>query len=280
MKKSINAWSVERDVPFSEMFGLLKRCGFDAVELNVDAGGGPHALAPDVSDDALADIRRMAAGAGVAVSGISTSLYGGRLGLPEEDAIQFSAALIRTQLRAAAALGADGILVVPGADLSRWPLETVFRTVCEAFSRVRGDIDRAGKAVGLENVWNGYFTSPYDMVRLIDAIGHPLVGAYFDVGNVIAFSDPVRWIEVLGSRIVKIHVKGYRRAGGFNGGGDWCDLPEASVSWRAVTEALDKSGYGGFVTAEVSPTRTYDAHEDFLKEVARDMDALLAGELG
>lgn len=280
MFKSINAWTIDSKKNFKELFEILKEAGFSAVELNVDAvGRGNHCLTMETTEEELKEIKSLADEAGIVISGISTSLYGGRLGEPTEEGKAFAASVVRKQLQCAKALGADGILVVPGCDINKYPLDTVFATVCEVFASLKDTIASYGISVGLENVWNGYFTSVYDMTRLIDAIGQEKVGAYFDVGNVIAFSNPVRWIEVLGKKIVKIHVKGYKRApGGFplNNGGNWCDLPEASTDWKEVMNALRNTGYASSVTAEVGPAHPYDDIMDFYKEVSADMDAILA----
>lgn len=280
MFKSINAWTIDASKNFKELFEILKEAGFSAVELNVDAvGRGNHCLTMETTEEELKEIKSLANEAGIVISGISTSLYGGRLGEPTEEGKAFAASVVRKQLQCAKALGADGILVVPGCDINKYPLDTVFATVCEVFASLKETIASYGISVGLENVWNGYFTSVYDMTRLIDAIGQEKVGAYFDVGNVIAFSNPVRWIEVLGKKIVKIHVKGYKRApGGFplNNGGNWCDLPEASTDWKEVMNALRNAGYASSVTAEVGPAHPYDDIMDFYKEVSADMDAILA----
>jgi len=279
MKKSINAWTIDASKDFKELFAILNEAGFDAVELNVDAvGRGNHALSMETTEEKLKEIRDLADKAGITVSGISSSMAAAKLGEPTEEARQYSAALIRKQLLCARILGADGILVVPGCDLDVYPLDVVFENVLKVFEDVKEDIAQSGINVGLENVWNGYFTSPYDMTRLIDAIGQKNVGAYFDAGNVIAFSNPVRWIEVLGNRIKKIHVKGYRRTPGgfkFNTGGNWCDLPKASCDWKQVITALEEAGYDGYITAEVGPEHPYEDIMDFYKEVSRDMDNIL-----
>lgn len=61
--------------------------------------------------------------------------------------------------------------------------------------------------------------SPFDMKAFIDGLGSPYIGAYFDVGNVVVTSAPEHWIEILGSRIFKIHVKDYKREGRIYSGG-------------------------------------------------------------
>ena len=61
----------------------------------------------------------------------------------------------------------------------------------------------------IENIWNTFLIEPLTMARYIDELDSPYVKAYFDVGNVVRWGWPQQWIEVLGKRIVKIHIKEY-----------------------------------------------------------------------
>ena len=44
--------------------------------------------------------------------------------------------------------------------------------------------------IRLENVWNNFLISPVEAKRYIDEINHPLVGWYFDIGNVLRYGWP------------------------------------------------------------------------------------------
>ena len=70
------------------------------------------------------------------------------------------------------------------------------------------------------------------------------------MGNVAIFSWPEYWIDILGSRIVKIHVKDFRKTGG--NAGHFVNLLEGSIRWKKVVEALRAAGYDGYLTAELS----------------------------
>ena len=120
----------------------------------------------------------------------------------------------------------------------------------EQLESCRELIENGGVKVGLENVWNNFFLSPMEMAGLIDEMHMKNLGAYFDVGNVVLLSYPEYWIDVLGSRIVKIHVKDFARAG-WNAG-HFVNLLEGSVRWEKVIPALRKAGYDGYLTAELS----------------------------
>ena len=52
--------------------------------------------------------------------------------------------------------------------------------------------------------------TPLEMKRFIDEINHPFIKVYLDIGNILHFGYPHQWIETLGSRIVKVHVKDYK----------------------------------------------------------------------
>ena len=64
-------------------------------------------------------------------------------------------------------------------------------------------------------------------------------------------SEPDHWIEILGGRIVKVHVKDFLRSHGLYSG--WfVNLLEGSIHWDKVMESLRTAGYDGYLTAELS----------------------------
>ena len=158
--------------------------------------------------------------------------------------------VLRKQLEIARALGADGILAVPGGMSDTVTLLKAHENAAAALQEMIPEIESSGIRVGLENVWNGFFMSPFDMKAFIDGLGSPYIGAYFDVGNVVVTSAPEHWIEILGSRIFKIHVKDYKREGRIYSGG-WVNLLEGSTNWDKVIHALRSAGYNGYITAEL-----------------------------
>ncbi len=278
MYKAINAWSVDGNTGFAEMFRQVKAAGFTAIELNIDKpGASKHSLCMDTTEAELAEIKAMADEARVSICSISTSLYGSKLGSNNREDREFAKALLARQLEFARALGADGILVVPGGNYyDGQTILSAYETVFDTLSEVKPLIAISNVKVGLENVWNGFFLSPFDMRDLIDRLDCPNLGAYFDVGNVVAASNPESWIEILGSRIVKVHVKDFARKGGFYSGGDFVDLWAGNVNWARVMAALRQAGYNGSLTAEVFPTKAYEDMTVFYREVSEQMNRILA----
>ncbi len=78
------------------------------------------------------------------------------------------------------------------------------------------------------------------------------MGVYFDVGNVLLYGYPEHWIDILGSRIRRVHLKDFRCAVGTLDG--FVDIGAGDVDWEAVGAALGRAGYDGPLTAEVFPT--------------------------
>ena len=256
MKKSLNAWTVDGSVGFEAMFEQVKAAGFDGIELNVDKEGhSAHSLTMATTDEELA------------------AIMGSRCAEDRE----FTKDLLKQQLKCCAALGGTGILIVPGGSYPRIPLMEDRKTSIETIVSLKDVImeygEKYGIYVGVENVWNGFFTSPLDMATFIDEVDIPYVGAYYDTGNVIAFSWSHRWVEVLGNRIHNIHVKDFKRTNDrINCGGTWEDLTEGSGEWDQIIPALREAGFDGYLTAEVFSS-TPDL--EYYKKVAGGIEKLL-----
>jgi sugar phosphate isomerase/epimerase len=45
--------------------------------------------------------------------------------------------------------------------------------------------EKQGIKVLIENVWNTFLISAYDMARFIDEVGSPWVQVHFDIGNMV-----------------------------------------------------------------------------------------------
>jgi len=252
MKKAINAWSVPNHVTFAEMFSDISKAGFDGIELNLDADNySSHSLSMNTGNDTFNEIKHLVEEYNLNIASISTSLSGGKLGSNDKATREAGKDIIRKQLECALALGADGILTVPGGMTENISLMQSYENSLTALEELKPEIEAAKIHVGVENVWNGFFTSPFDMKNFIDSLNCPYIGAYFDVGNVIAFSNAEYWIEILGTRICKIHVKDFKRNGSINRGGCFVNLLEGDVNWNKVIPELRKAGYEGYLTAEL-----------------------------
>jgi L-ribulose-5-phosphate 3-epimerase len=181
-------------------------------------------------------------------------------------------------LRDAKAYGAKSVLLVPAVvrkDIS----------YADAYTRSVAEIKKAiplaeslGVAIAIENVWNGFLLSPLEAAAYVDSFKSPMVRWHFDVGNVINTGWAQHWIQVLGSRIIAVHVKEYSRKlrdekGPF--AGFKVELLAGDSDWPSVMSALDAVQYSGWMIAEQDrPPNLTDAA--WLGGVSSKMDDILA----
>ncbi len=126
----------------------------------------------------------------------------------------------------------------------------------------------------IENVWSTFLIDPLTTARYIDELDCPYVKAYFDIGNVVRWGYPQHWIEVLGKRIVKIHIKEYNLDVAMNEGmrkGFDFPIGQGSIDWKRVCEELKKIDYRGWATAEVN-----GGDRKRLAEISEQMDSVLS----
>lgn len=275
MKKSLNAWTVDGSVGFEEMFASVSRAGFDGIELNIDApGAGAHALSLETTKEDYAEIRCLIEKYHLPVVSISTSQSNGMSGIPEKwDCYR---TLLRKQIEAAKELGATGILTAPGGMGDGVTLKTARENTIRFFRSMRAEIEASGIYVGLENVWNGFFLSPYDMVSLFEEVGSEKIGAYFDAGNMLAFSVSEYWVEVLGKWIGYVHVKDYKRNGGLNSGGTWEDITHGSANWKEIVPALRAAGFDGYLTGEVFKSDETMSYDEYYAKIAKEIGEIIS----
>ena len=237
---------------------ILKAVGFDGVEL--DSPGGP-----DKGEAAEAS-----AATGLAIPGIIDSTHW-TVRHSDPDAAVRARALedLKTALRDAKRVGASTVLLVPGR-VNNDETENHQQVWDRSIEQVRAALPLAaelGVRIGIENVGNGFCKTPEEAASYIDAIASPWVGHYFDIGNHRRFGPAERWVEVLGTRIIKVDVKDYSEQDGTR-----AEIGEGLVDWPAMREALEKIKYSGWVSAEVP-----GGGRERLAEISRRMDQYLLG---
>jgi hexulose-6-phosphate isomerase len=109
------------------------------------------------------------------------------------------------------------------------------------------------------------------MLRFIEEIGSPFVGIYLDVGNLMAWSYPQHWIQVLGDHLVKVHVKDFlSEVGNIHG---FTYLLHGDVPWVEVIRELKDVGYDDYLTAELSPPENFA--ELLTHEISESLTAII-----
>ena len=268
MKKAISGWCFP-GLSIKESMISAKSAGFDGIELTLEENGETGL---DSTPAKWAEIRADADEIGITIHSIGTGLHWSYpLTADDEKVREKGIAIAEMQLDMAEVLGADAILVVPGAVEARFvpnfkpvSYEVAYERSLAAFMRLKEKAEAMRIHIGVENVqtWNLFLLSPLEMRDFIDKIGSPYVGAFLDVGNVVPHGLPEQWIGILGKRICKVHFKDYRiAAGGFEG---FVDLLSGDVNWPAVMEAFREVGYDGWATAEMIPPYTHHPVQNVL----------------
>ncbi len=256
MIRAINAWAFPGEMTFEEVFKKAKEHGFEGIELNMDAPipeAGNHCFSCNSTEEDFQKVRELIARYGIEVQSLACSTYWNKamFGSSDPEKKNFAIDMLRAHLRCAKGVGARAILVVPCLDRNIGLLENYNNTI-ETFRELEEEINALGVKIGLENVWNRFWSSPMDARYVIDGIGNKNVGIYLDLGNMIIMNDAEWWVEVLADSIIKVHAKDFKRENGRYYTGDDCDLLEGDVHFDVVCPMLGKC-YDGAITAELFP---------------------------
>lgn len=281
MKKSISIWSFYGDWNLEQKLQLAKEAGFAGFEIDLSEDG-PVNLSSTPAD--LRAVRALAEKTDLPLSGLATGLYWGANAASADPAVREKAAtILAKQIESAAALGIDAILVVPGAVGVDFipggeivPYHLAYDRAQDFIKAALPAAEKAGVTLAVENVWNKFLLSPLEFKTFIDSFDSEHVGAYFDVGNVLATGYPEHWITALGPRIKRVHFKDYRRAVGSVDG--FTDLLSGDVNWPGVMAELKAAQYQGWVAAEMIPPVPFYKHapEVLIHNTSRAMDAIFS----
>jgi len=179
-------------------------------------------------------------------------------------------------LQDAKTYGATSVLLVPGVARDGVTYQQCFeRSIVEIKKAIPVASD-AGVRIAIENVGNNFIMSPEQAIAYLDAINSEWVGWHFDIGNAGRVGPAERWIQLLGKRIVKIHVKDFSAkpaAPGAHTGGR-PKLLDGDTNWPAVMKALDDAGYSGWAISEQPTDQASDLES--ARDLARRMDKIFA----
>jgi len=236
-KKSVGSDMLPVGLPYHQLFPMVVAAGFGAIEMEAVADG-----------DEAAEVRDAADRAGLKIhSVVANESWHYPLSSADRDEVQTGLRILCSALANAQLWGAGTLLVIPA-------VVTATTSYSDAYARSQAVIcnellpiaQELGIVLGIENVWNGFLLGPFEYARYIDEFESPWVRAYLDVGNMI-FGHPEHWIRIVGSRIVKVHIKDFRldRAlGSFSFG----KLGDGTINWNAVRAALLEVGFSSYIT--------------------------------
>ena len=247
---------LEAEKPVADAMAEAKNLGFDAIELCIgDKGVLTHQTTQVQCEEIVAEAQKIGIEISSIASGQSWSWSPSASDAEtREKIIDFTC----KALQVTKWLGTDAYLFVPGSvdvfflpDAEVIPYDICYERATEAVGQILSTAEKTGVAIGIENVWNKFLLSPLEMREFIDSFGSEMVGAYFDVGNVLLTGYPCQWIRILNKRIKRIHVKDFKKSIGTVEG--FVDLLEGDVNFENVKKALAEIDYDGYVTAEMLP---------------------------
>jgi L-ribulose-5-phosphate 3-epimerase len=259
IKKGILLDMLPASLSYADRLKLAREIGFEVLQ------------APTEPDEHKAEeLRKAADAAQIRIDSVmNMDHWKYPLSSSDPAVVEKSLAGMRTSLHNAKLWGSDVVLLVP-AVLNP---QTSYR---EAWSRSQLEIrkllplaEELKVVIAMEEVWNRFLLSPLEMATYIDEFQSPWVKAWFDVGNVVLYGYPQDWIRTLDKRIVKVHLKDFKRN---KDSYAWVNLGEGDIDWAAVREAFAAIHYTGSATVELPA-----GDEAYLRDVSRRVDRLLLG---
>jgi len=251
------------DYSLDKIVQLCREAGYNIVELVFTEGGEPDINA---SPGELEEIKGKFQEAGIAITSILGRYAdsGNLLSRDPQERAKGKRALLRT-IEIAGALGTGGMLLHPGQLTPDGTYQEAWDGL-QAILREAAELAAEHKVkIGLENVWNKFLLSPREMRTFLDEIGSPWVGCYLDTANMMAYGFPEHWVRELGSRIVRVHFKDFRRREH-----RFVPLTEGDTDWKTLMEEIRKTGYDDGFIHEVG------GDWDFQIEMARRMRQILS----
>lgn len=286
MKKSINLWAFPYPdrMTLRECLQLAKDAGFDGIELNYDLESD---LSPKSGTKEFQAIRKMADEIGIEISGLCSFLFW-PYPLSSNDAAKRARGLELAQKMTQAAhdIGTENLLVVPGAVHIPWrdDHDPVANDICdqrakEAITTLLPLAEKLDIHLNMENIFfNGYLMTPMEMNSFVDDFDSKHVQVHFDTGNIMEYQFPEHWARILGKRTKNIHLKEFTKKGTDHSLECFRPLLDGTTNWPAVMEALDATGYDGYLTFEYfHPYQHYP--EALIYQTSDSLDRLL-GKLG
>src|ERR1041385_6320853 len=198
------------------------------------------------------------------------------LSAPDEATRKIGLEGLLLSLRDAQAYGATSVLLVPGVARDGVTYQQCFERSIVEIRKAIPVAKENGVKIAIENVGNNFIMSPEQAIEYLDAINSEWVGWHFDIGNAGRVGPAERWIQVLGKRIHRIHVKDYSAkpaAPGARSGGR-PKLLDGDTNWPAVMNALDRAGYSGWAISE-QPSDQASSLET-ARDLAQRMDKIFA----
>jgi L-ribulose-5-phosphate 3-epimerase len=279
MKKSIGDNMIPKGWAFEKGLELIKKAGFDGVELWL---GETSWFQMSTTDTQVVELRRKVENAGLVVSNVSNSLDSEYpLSARDPKVREQGMRVIERQLETATLLNTDAILIVAAYVTDEVPYNEVYARYLDGLKVLAGKAARAKVRIGCENCNSEqrFLISPREFWLFLNEVNSPYVGIHLDVGNIHDTGFAEQWIEVHGPRITRIHVKDVmKRRGRCGHESVYTNLFLGDNNWPAIRAALTKVSYNGWLIAEMEARYRYAPDQQFY-DTAAAMDRFISGKL-
>ncbi|MGH7944999.1 MAG: TIM barrel protein [Opitutaceae bacterium] len=246
-----------------EKFRAMKEAGFEGVE----------PMGAMNRDDVIAALEET----GLKAASVCCHIHWVKpLSAPDEATRKLGLDGLIHSLHDAKAYGATSVLLVPGVARNGVTYQQCFeRSIAEIRKAIPVARD-TGVKIAIENVSNDFILNPQQAVDYLDAINSEWVGWHFDIGNAGRHGPAEKWIQALGQRILKIHIKDYSAKPPDPGakGSVRPKLLEGDTNWPAVMKALDHARYTGWGISEQPGNQAADV--ETARDLAGRMDRIFA----
>jgi L-ribulose-5-phosphate 3-epimerase len=260
IKKGLVMSMLPEKLSVTDRFKLARETGFEVIQ------------APTTPDAKQAEeIKSAADASGVRVDSVMNMAHW-KYPLSSADPVVVETSMegMRTSLHNAKLWGCDAVLLVPAVVNPQTSYKDAWTRSQKQIRALLPLAEELKMVIAIEEVWNKFLLSPLEMLAYINEFKHPLIRAWFDVGNVVLYGYPQDWIHTLGPTIAKVHLKDFKRS---ENGYAWVNLGEGDIDWPAVRQAFTDVGYHGSAIAEL---QTGD--EAYLRDVSKRIDRLLLGK--
>ena len=264
LKKAVKFGMVNIKGSTLQKFELLAKLGFQGVEVD------------SPSNLNLEEALKASKATGVKIHGVVDSAHWkDTLSSPDAEMRGRGLAALKTALDDAKFLGADTALLVPGVVKEGATYEECWERSMAEVKKALPHAEKTGVKIAIETVWNNFITKPEQLIEYVDAFQSPLVGAYFDISNMLKYGVPAaEWIRKLGKRMLKFDFKGYSITKAKAEKNEWAgfkvEIGEGDENWPEVLKACGEVGYDTWATAEVA-----GGGEERLRFLSEKMDELL-----
>jgi L-ribulose-5-phosphate 3-epimerase len=278
MKKSIGDNEIPKGWGFERGVELIKKAGFDGVELWI---GDVPWFQMSTTDTEVLELRRKAENAGLVISNVSTGLHWKySLSARDPKVRQEGVRIVERQIETAHLLGADAILVVAGLVTEEIPYNEVYQRTVEVMQELGPKAARARVKIGCENCNSEqkFLLSPGEFLQFLKDVNEPYVGLHLDVGNIHDTGFAEQWVEILGPHITRIHVKDTMKKRGRCCDSVYMNLFLGDNNWAAIRAALIKVGYDGWLVAEMERRYKFAPDQQFY-DTSAAMDRVITGRL-